>query len=397
MEHTTSTTNGSNGDATPTTTSATDKKTTMRARLLAPTDEALAECAARLRAGHLVSFPTETVYGLGCDAGNPDAALRVFAAKRRPLADPLIVHVSRPEDALRLWSADDDATRRVLEALTEVFFPGPLTLVARADPSRVPDVITAGTGRVACRSPSHPLARRLIEATGRPIAAPSANRFGHVSPTRASHVTDDLGDEDVWVLEEEEENEDERSRRVGVESTVAAVDGEERVVSVLRQGAVSARDLRDRLVAAGLDDVFRVDVRVRTTAEHVANVAPGQTVRHYSPDVPSYLLSAKAVASFDSSSSEKSSLAAAVVLDLGGRLRALSTRCAAYRDLSETGNSAEAAALVFECLRWAEAVPNAERVYLPEIEVDNESDALTLAIKDRLTRAASGMVLDALR
>lgn len=407
------------------------------ARRVSVTPASLAECGVRIRAGGLVSFPTETVYGLGCHALDPEAVGRVFEAKERPRSDPLIVHVADSADALRLWDGASGAGAeggeglegRALRALAAAFWPGPLTIVARAVPE-VPPSVMAGTGHVACRCPSHPIARALIVAAGVPIAAPSANKFGHVSPTRPGHVMDDLGEEDVWVVDPAlgggggDEGDGGGSSweadgtvcDVGVESTVARVEIEApdaaggaepagRVV-VLRHGAVSAPALRRALAAAGLAGLLDVvSGATGTAADGVATVAPGQTVRHYSPDVPSYLVRHGRYEGgmVPDQEGEADLLARAVVIDYGGRLGGLRGGALAYRDLSPGGDSAEAAAAVFDALRWSERVEGAERVYFPELVAGTasasvgEEDALALAVKDRLTRAASGVAIDALR
>ena len=412
----------------------------IQARRVVATPHSLSECGDRLRAGDLVSFPTETVYGLGCHALDPEAVSKVFRAKERPLSDPLIVHVTNTVDAMKLWDASSSTTApndasvegRALHVLCDAFWPGPLTIVAKAAPS-VPGIVMAGTGYVACRSPSHPVARALIDAAQVPIAAPSANKFGHVSPTRADHVLDDLGAEDVWVVDPsmdsasssssseggEEGSDDTTSNaavcNVGVESTVAKVEmsSEERgKVVVLRHGAVSTTDIRRALDKVGLAEQFEVLAVVRSTGDHVAHVAPGQTIRHYSPDVVSYMIAhSRYGQGMELGQEETAFLSQAVVIDFAGRLAALKDFSLAYRDLSSDGDSAEAAAKVFDALRWAEDVEGAERVYFPELVVSQsattsddkvaadvgEEDALTLAVKDRLTRAASGVVIDTLQ
>jgi len=398
------------------------------ARRVAATPHSLSECGDRLRSGDLVSFPTETVYGLGCHALDPEAVSKVFRAKERPLTDPLIVHITNTLDAMKLWDASASTTSpndtstegRALHALCNAFWPGPLTVVAKAAPS-VPGIVMAGTGYVACRSPSHPVARALIDAAQVPIAAPSANKFGHVSPTRADHVLDDLGDEDVWVVDpsigsEGGESDEVASREtvcnVGVESTVAKVEmssEDSGKVVVLRHGAVSTTDIRRALDKVGLSEQIEVMAVVRSTGDHVAHVAPGQTIRHYSPDVVSYMIAhSRYGQGMELGREETAFLSQAVVIDFAGRLSALKDYALAYRDLSSGGDSSEAAAKVFDALRWAENVQGAERVYFPEIIVSQpvsdtaatpvgEEDALTLAVKDRLTRAASGVVIDTLQ
>ena len=331
------------------------------------------------------------------------AVHKVFKAKRRPLSDPLIIHVVSVQEAFKLWKIDsDDYSNHVLKALIalmEEFWPGPLTLISEADES-VPSIITAETGFVAARCPSNTIAKQLISLSGVPIAAPSANRFGHVSPTRADHVLFDLGDEDVWVVDPtmSEMLDEYSSCSVGVESTVAKV--EEGVVSVLRHGAVSPRDIEDCLVKAGLGDIYRVQVCVRTTGEEVHNVSHGQAIKHYSPDVPSFILSHERINKRQELSiNEKDLVKTSVVVDFGGQLSWLKDSCLAYKDLSSIGNSSEAAMHVFDSLRWAELVNGVERIYFPELVVEegNMNDALILAVKDRLTRAASGVMIDSLR
>lgn len=342
----------------------------------------------RLRSGDLVAFPTETVYGLGCHALDEAAISKVFSAKERPLSDPLIVHVLNVTEALELWEQEDESSSLLLSTLAQHFWPGPLTLVAKARQDVVPSCITANTGFVACRSPSHAIARALIQAAGVPIAAPSANKFGHVSPTTAQHVYDDLFAEDVWIVEEEEEEKEgssSQSRRtnVGVESTVAKLESGRLIV--LRQGAVSVEDLQ-----AVVGHQVQVISKKRATADHVAHVAPGQLIRHYSPHVPSYMVNDQCYAAMDGATDK---LADTVVIDYGQQLAKWKGSCLAYRDLSPTANSTEAAQCVFETLRWAESVANAQRILFPSIQGNG---ALELAVQDRLTRAASGVVVSSL-
>jgi L-threonylcarbamoyladenylate synthase len=398
----------------------------------------IAACAQHLVNGGLVAFPTETVYGLGCNALNSTAIQAVFDAKERPLTDPLIVHVLSNVEAFSLWEATSSSSTTafdeqnqaanengdsrvqtnceinleatILRALCKHFWPGPLTLVAKATAGVVPLKIMAGTGYCAIRAPRHPTARALLEAAQIPIAAPSANKFGHVSPTTASHVWDDLQYEPVWILEEEtkaNQNVAQATCEVGVESTVAKV--ESRIseaasnvddatttvalydVTVLRQGAVSLQDITRCLEAEGL----RIGIDIQVTSDDVATVSPGQLLRHYSPNVPSYLVTAACIAHQQSSPPAQSFLEKTVVLDYGGQLHSWKASALAYRDFSPTGDSAEAAQTVFNTLRWAEQVPGAERIVFPDVDTDAASrDALLLAIKDRLTRAASGNSID---
>lgn len=383
------------------------------AKLIPPTE--LEQCGERLRQGGLVAFPTETVYGLGCNALDSSAIIKVFEAKERPLTDPLISHVTESQVAFDLWAADVDSPEGMaLKSLCKRFWPGPLTLVAKAKPE-VPSLLMANTGFCACRSPQHPISIALINAAKVPIAAPSANKFGHVSPTRSTHVWHDLQYEDVWIVEEEEQDGSSVTSccEVGVESSVAKIEmfsnSEKGQITLLRQGAVSLRDIEMCLEEAGLAKNFEVlALTKKATDETVANVAPGQTIRHYSPDIPSFILSSSLCHSASSLSSlsdtDKKFLEKSVLIDFGGRINEWKDLALAYRDLSETANSAEATKRVFETLRWAEKIQDANQILFPEIldEIQNSlghtssPDALTLALKDRLTRAASGIVIDCL-
>ena len=211
------------------------------ARVLRADDEGIRVAVAALNHGELIGLPTETVYGLAADATN-DAALRnVFAVKGRPEHHPLILHIAHPDDLAALAEHvppyASDLARRV--------WPGPLTLIVHAD-AHVSRLVTGGRDTVAVRCPSHPVAHRVIAALGRPVAAPSANRFGHVSPTSAQHVVDDLGDDIDVVL-------DGGACEVGVESTIVDCTGE--VLEVLRPGAVTLEQLRDVLDRVELDSV----------------------------------------------------------------------------------------------------------------------------------------------
>ena len=226
-----------------------------------PQCDALDEAAALIRAGDLVAFPTETVYGLGADALNADAVRRIFTAKGRPATNPVIVHVADAVSARALVRAWPD----VAAQCAEQWWPGPLTLVLpRA--ATIPDAVTAGLDAVAVRVPAHPVARALIVAAGRPIAAPSANRSTELSPTTAHHVAKGLGPRVSLIL-------DGGPSVVGLESTVLSLTGA--VPIVLRPGGVSLDALRSVL--------GRVDVREQPVADTEARASPGMMARHYAP------------------------------------------------------------------------------------------------------------------
>jgi L-threonylcarbamoyladenylate synthase len=230
---------------------------------------AIARAAELLRAGGLVAFPTETVYGLGADATNATAVAGIFAAKERPRTDPLIVHLPSA-DAIEQAARDIPAP---FAALAARFWPGPLTLIVpRAE--RIPAIVAAGGPTVGVRVPSHPVAQALLRAAGIPVAAPSANRFMHTSPTTAAHVLDDLSGRIDCVL-------DAGACPVGVESTV--LDITVQPPRLLRPGGVTLEALR-----AVLGDVEGPPVSASGQEEPPQDVlrAPGQLDRHYAPRTP---------------------------------------------------------------------------------------------------------------
>ena len=236
-------------------------------------DAVIAKAVALLRAGQVVALPTETVYGLGADALNPAAVARIFALKGRPADHPLIVHLP-PDEPLEQWAADVPPTAR---ALAQAFWPGPLTMIL-ARGARVPRAVTGGQDTVALRVPDHPVALALLRAFGSGIAAPSANRFGHLSPTTAAHVRDEFGDALPLVL-------DGGPCRVGIESTI--VDLTRGTPVVLRPGAVSAADIAR--VALGTDTTG--DMNPAAPAPR----ASGLLARHYAPRTPAELVESAAL------------------------------------------------------------------------------------------------------
>lgn len=225
-----------------------------------PAANIISTAAELLKRGRLVAFPTETVYGLGAHALDPDAVGRIFAAKGRPSFNPLIVHVSGPDAARALATEWPERAKRLAEA----FWPGPLTLVL---PKRdvVPDVVTAGLTSVALRMPSHPVALALLRAAKIPLAAPSANRSTAISPTTAEHVAKSLGDRVDLIL-------DAGPTHLGIESTVVDLTADPAVL--LRPGAIS----RERLTA-----LIGPVAEPAPASDGAPRASPGMMQRHYAP------------------------------------------------------------------------------------------------------------------
>jgi L-threonylcarbamoyladenylate synthase len=235
------------------------------ATILSPSPANLRRVAAVLKRGGLVAIPTETVYGLAADALNARACRAIFRAKDRPLADPLIVHVPNATAAASI-AAIPPVARRLMRA----FWPGPLTLVLQKR-ALVPDLITAGGPTVAVRCPDHPITQRLLRLCGRPLAAPSANPFGRLSPTTAEHVAHGLGRKIRFIV-------DGGPCRVGIESTIVDVSNPERP-RILRVGGIAATALARVLHAAA-------PVANQAAKRGAILPAPGLLARHYSPHTP---------------------------------------------------------------------------------------------------------------
>ncbi|MDR2908961.1 MAG: threonylcarbamoyl-AMP synthase [Oscillospiraceae bacterium] len=236
----------------------------MITRVLTPEEGGVSEAAAILRAGGLVAIPTETVYGLAADALSQVAAASVFEAKGRPQDNPLIVHIAG-EDMLSPLVPEIPGRAK---ALMEAFWPGPLTIILPKS-DNVPDSVTAGLPTVAVRMPSHPVALAVIWETGRPLAAPSANRSGFPSPTAAAHCLADLNGRIPLIL-------DGGSCEVGVESTVVTLCG--KTARILRPGAVTPGDIAAVLGGVEIDPAVTLPVGENETVS-----SPGMKYRHYAP------------------------------------------------------------------------------------------------------------------
>lgn len=297
-------------------------------KTLASTGEAIAEAARLILAGEPVAVPTETVYGLAADATNADAVARVYAAKGRPSFNPLIVHVADLAAAQRIGEFNDEAL-----VLARKHWPGPLTLVVplRAD-SGIASLVTAGLPSIALRVPNHPTMQALLRASGRPLAAPSANASGSISPTRAQHVLKSLGGKIALVI-------DGGATERGIESTIVAATGGP--LRLLRRGPIEV----DAEMVSG------------STVE-----APGQLASHYAPSKPLRLNATAAEAG-------------EFLIGFG--------KINGDANLSRSGDLVEAAARLFDLLHKADASPSS-RIAVAAVP----DEALGAAINDRLRRAA---------
>jgi L-threonylcarbamoyladenylate synthase len=354
--------------------------------------ESLAKALEILRRNEVVAMPTETVYGLAGRALEPDALVKIFETKERPRFDPLIVHLApgltgNPQNS-DFWlksledlgwidlSAYSPMALSRLSLLASRFWPGPLTLLFRKT-SRIPDLATSGLPDVALRMPKHPTALALIEALGEPLAAPSANRFGKISPTCAEHVSEELGDRIELIL-------DGGSCSVGVESTVLKVfdDGSGQI---LRPGGVSAEELKQLV-----DEDFLVEKPTPSSS----SMAPGMLKSHYAPAKPLTLtpLSFSSVRDSELLHFDLGASKSVGVLAFSGNQQKIRVRLEALwgvkvevEVLSETGDLAEAARTLFSKLRRLDH----SLVETLVAESMPKNLGLASAIQDRLNRASS--------
>ena len=332
-----------------------------------PDSELIARAAECLRAGGLVAFPTETVYGLGAHALDRRAIQRLFAAKERPAHDPVIVHIAAVDDMVPLVTAVPSAARE----LAVRFWPGPLTIVLPRS-SRVPDEITASLATVAIRVPSHPIARALIARAGLPVAAPSANLFSRPSPTLASHVLADLdGRIDIVI--------DGGPTDVGLESTV--IDLSVTPPTVLRRGAIDIEALREVTP--------EVTSRHTDSSDTIAMRSPGLLKKHYSPRTPMLLYEddrETALRLMKQRSQQGvdrgESVAVLVFSNDVSELRSLPVR---FIDLGNENDPAAVAGRLYAALRECDDL-GASIILVRNITTTHP---LTGAIQDRLRRAAS--------
>jgi L-threonylcarbamoyladenylate synthase len=318
--------------------------------VVSPSPEAILRAVERLREGHVIGLPTETVYGLAGDGLNPAALARIFEVKQRPLFDPLILHFADMAGAFALAEQIPTSARE----LAQRFWPGPLTIVVRKKET-VPDLATSGLPNVALRVPAHPVAQALLRAFGGPLAAPSANRFGRISPTDADAVRAELGDAVPMIL-------DGGPCAVGLESTVLFLSEHQPVL--LRAGGIPLEEI-EALVGP---------VKLAPPVEE-RPLAPGQLRHHYAPRKPLRLV---ADAAEIPSRSDVGWLAF-------GAPNAADAFLGVVESLSPTGDLREAAANFFRALRALDDDPRVASLYAMALP----AQGLGLAINERLERAAS--------
>ncbi len=335
----------------------------METLLLKNTEEDLNTAAELIRRGEIVGIPTETVYGLGADAANENAVRNIFSAKGRPADNPLIVHLSDFSEAEKFTEEIPALAYR----LAERFCPGPLTMVLRKN-DRIPMVTSGGLDTVGIRIPSHPVMHRIIELSGCPIAAPSANISGYPSPTSAMHVIKDMSGKIAAVV-------DGGQSEFGVESTVISFEGENGV-RILRPGCVTKNMLLEICESVVIDPAILNDL-----AEGEKAASPGMKYKHYSPKADIIMIE-----------SDLESFTEYVKAHGGDEVFSLiytgDEKYFPYRNMTYGGNSSEQAHLIFQRLRELDEI-GAEKVYVRA----PSSEGVGLAVYNRLIRAAGFEVI----
>ncbi|MDO5022038.1 MAG: L-threonylcarbamoyladenylate synthase [Eubacteriales bacterium] len=336
----------------------------MHTELLKSDDASILRAAECIKSGGVVAFPTETVYGLGANGLNPAAVHAVFAAKERPADNPLILHISRLEEAEPLCFLTEDA-----KILAKAFWPGPLTMLLKKKPI-VPDATTAGLETVAIRMPKHPIAQKLISACALPIAAPSANRSGRPSPTTAQHVLDDMAGRIDFIL-------DGGPCEVGVESTVLDMSGS--VPTIYRPGAVTPEQISMVIGECKVADNIMKDIPKDAYAP-----SPGMRHKHYAPKAEMLLVNGKPekTAEFIKSNYREGDY----ILAMQGNIYLYE----GYPVASLGEDAKQAAHRLFYLLRETDKL-GAKRILSETLPYDG----LGLAVMNRLARAAAFRIIEA--
>ena len=402
----------------------------IQAKMLKSDHQGLESAAKCIRDGLLVAFPTETVYGLGADALNEPAVEAIFKLKRRPSTNPLIVHIEHIGLAEKLISLNS-IEKSVFDCLAISFWPGPLTLGTYIDvryyntsseqiivsiteinisiysftysvipaSAIVPGIVTAFTGMIALRSPAHPIAQKLLNLAGVPIAAPSANIHGHVSPTLSQHVWDDFKDSNIHIIDGDFDVPFRTGNRGvtcihGIESTVVKINADSKSILILREGIVSKESIMSTLQKFNFSDwvvqvksnkvVFEKIPLSKPNSINIegftkAQISPGQGISHYSPRTACYIVdhvpSKISSEPFENHPAIKHyKLKDCVVIDFGQTLQNLKNQVIDYCDLSPSADVKEGAKNLFLELRRADKIPNIKLILIASLRPEHQYD-----------------------
>lgn len=360
----------------------------IKASILEPTEENIAKCGKYLREGGIVGMPTETVYGLAANAFDVSACDKIFIYKGRPLTDPLIVHVSSIEMVKQIALINSENTS-LFTVFSNKFWPGPLTIILEANLSRLNPKILANSNTVGIRFPNNTIAQKLIAAAGVPLAAPSANKFSHISPVNPHHVYEDFKEFPVMILNGGVCN-------FCMESTVMKIDSKLKKVTVFRMGAVSPDQIQTELLNNHFDEYTveclankKVDIPkgVITDKEYTVNQeAPGQFLKHYSPKVDTFI--------FSEDENDNAILVESnfVFIDYTGILYAKYNKVVAkenFLELSIEGKEEEVMKNLYDYLRKAETIEGTRKIIICDLSKHMKANQHKLTLMDRMFKAAS--------
>ena len=370
-------------------------------RLLDPTDANIRECSELIKAGGIIGMPTETVYGLAANAFNVDACFKIFEYKGRPLTDPLIVHVSSI-DMVKKITIIDKNIEDLFNLLTKKFWPGPLTIVLKANLNILSNKILAGKDTVGIRFPINKIANKLIEYSGVPLAAPSANKFCHISPVNPYHVFEDFKEFPIKILNG-------GSSQFCMESTVLTIKPEEKKIVIFRLGAISPNDIQNVLNSGGKFNEYKIEclskkiniskdelkkIHEKKTIDNSTTInqdAPGQFLKHYSPKLETYLYGGEDIKDYLKEIKLSNEI---VFIDYRGIMKNKFLNKNGieennFLELSKGGDINMVMKNFYSYLHKAEQYNNKKYIIIIDLEKYMDENAHKLTILDRMWKAAA--------
>ena len=377
------------------------KNPSILSRVYDPSDENILQCAEYIKKGGIVGMPTETVYGLAANAFDVDACFKIFEYKGRPLTDPLIVHVSSIEMAKKIIIIDKEI-EQLFNLLTKNFWPGPLTIVLKANLDLLSTKILAGKDTVGIRFPVHPIAKKLIEFSGVPIAAPSANKFCHISPVNPYHVFEDFKEFPVKILNG-------GVSEFCMESTVMKICPEESKILIFRLGAVSPDDIRKvidtdikfkgykieslaKKIKVSTEDLKKIqEQKGNDNSVTINQDAPGQFLKHYSPKLETYLFSGDDIKDYIEEIELNSKI---IFIDYKGIMKnkflgKKGINEKNFLELAKDGNANTVMQNFYNYLHEAEKMEGMKYIIIIDLEKYMDENSHKLTLLDRMWKAAS--------
>ena len=347
--------------------------------------DSLSNCIDHIKNGKLVAFPTETVYGLGANIFNINAINNIYNVKERPTTDPLIVHIDKLS-RINEWKLVNinEIEFNILQEINEKFWPGPITVILKAS-NNVPTEITGNTGNIGIRIPDSKDALNLIERSGVPIAAPSANKFSHISPTHSSHVEDDFKDQQIlkdpiYILESEY-----NLRKIGIESTIVKINN--KVLTILRPGYITSEDL------SKLKDI-KIEYNIKHIQEDCVDNNPessGQFIKHYATNCNTIIISTKREINIEDLPIQSN----IGLIDIGNISNNLKKQVKYYDNLSNSSNIDESVRSYYSKLRLFEKFNNDNVIDILYIVHNKMLNNIKYdSLFDRIYRSASGNIIN---